>query len=91
MHLTSGGDLRGRSFSRCTTVRSAPGGGSLGLMSEPVQHPEVDEAVRLHPDLEAFLTQETDVRLSPDESYARLQHILDGGAKQPEAPIQATR
>lgn len=50
---------------------------------------EVDEAVRLQPELEAFLAQETNVRLAPDESYAQLQAILERPPAQQRDPAKA--
>lgn len=50
---------------------------------------EVDEAVRLQPELEAFLTQETDVRLAPNESYAQLKGILETPPAQQRDPAKA--
>lgn len=41
--------------------------------------PVVDEAVRLHEPLEAFLTQETAARVDPAESFAQLAQILESG------------
>ncbi len=38
--------------------------------------PAVDEAVRLQPQLEAFLTQDTGARISLEQSYAELEHVL---------------
>ncbi len=41
-------------------------------------NPEVDNAVALHPKLEAFLRQKKDEQAGLSESYAALSHILDG-------------
>ena len=40
-------------------------------------NPEVDNAVALHPKLEAFLRQKKDEQAGLSESYAALSHILD--------------
>jgi len=42
--------------------------------------PEVDEAIALHPPLEAFLSQYKDEATSLIEGYQRLQKILTGTA-----------
>ncbi|MEZ5936955.1 MAG: FliI/YscN family ATPase [Hyphomonadaceae bacterium] len=51
--------------------------------------PEVDEAVRLHPQLEAFLAQGVGERIDPAEAFAALAQIL-GPQAQPQAvaPVQ---
>jgi flagellum-specific ATP synthase len=41
-------------------------------------NPEVDNAVMLHPALEAFLAQKKDEQAGLSESYAALAHILNG-------------
>jgi len=41
-------------------------------------NPEMDNAVALHPKLEAFLKQKKDEQAGLSESYAALSHILDG-------------
>jgi flagellum-specific ATP synthase len=40
---------------------------------------EVDAAIRLNPELEAFLTQKKDERATFAESYSGLEKIMDGG------------
>jgi len=45
--------------------------------------PEVDEAVRQSPKLEAFLSQEVDEATPPDEAFARLSQILAEGRPDP--------
>jgi flagellum-specific ATP synthase len=44
-------------------------------------NPEVDQAVMLHPALEAFLAQKKDEQAGLSESYAALAHILNGAEK----------
>ena len=44
-------------------------------------NPEVDNAVRLHPQLEAFLAQKKDEQATLSEGYAALSDILDGAGK----------
>jgi flagellum-specific ATP synthase len=41
-------------------------------------NPEVDNAVMLHPQFEAFLTQKKDEQAGLSESYAALSDILGG-------------
>ena len=41
-------------------------------------NPEVDNAVTLHPQLEAFLAQKKDEQAGLSESYAALSDILGG-------------
>ena len=41
-------------------------------------NPEVDSAIKLHPSLEAFLTQQKDERTGLSEGYQALSAILDG-------------
>ena len=45
--------------------------------------PEVDEAVRLYPRLDAFLAQGKDERSTLADSYAALAEILSGGPTGP--------
>jgi flagellum-specific ATP synthase len=45
--------------------------------------PEVDEAVRLWPQLEAFLSQEVAERWAPEEAFTRLEALM-----QPTAPAR---
>ena len=65
---------RRRSRARCrsctptTCMRCAWAGGSS---------PEVDEAIRLHPDLEAFLRQGKEESTTLIEGYQRLEQLLD--------------
>ncbi len=42
-------------------------------------NPQVDEAIRLHPQLEAFLTQKKDERASFAECYSTLERIMGEG------------
>jgi flagellum-specific ATP synthase len=53
--------------------------------------PEVDEAVRLWPQLEAFLSQEVRDVTNPDEAYAALHAILPPPAPPPAPAPQARR
>ena len=49
-------------------------------------NPEVDEAVRLYPRLEAFLAQKKDERAVLSDGYDALSTILGGGADGKEGP-----
>ena len=42
----------------------------------PGSSPEVDEAIRLHPDLEAFLRQDKEESTTLIEGYQRLEQLL---------------
>ena len=48
----------------------------------PGSSPEVDEAIRLHPDLEAFLRQDKEESTTLIEGYQRLEQLL------PAAPLE---
>ncbi|MEE8276220.1 MAG: flagellum-specific ATP synthase FliI, partial [Alphaproteobacteria bacterium] len=57
-------------------------------------NPEVDEAIRLYPDLEAFLGQDKDESCSLEDGYAQLGQILgmpasDDGAGTDPQPADA--
>ena len=43
--------------------------------------PAIDEAIRHHPALEAFLAQGKEERTDLADGYARLREILEGGAE----------
>src|SRR5262249_6898505 len=47
--------------------------------------PEVDEAVRIWPQIEAFLSQEVAERCAPADAFAKLDAIL-----RPPAPVRRT-
>ena len=48
--------------------------------------PEVDEAVRAWPQIEAFLAQEVFDRSDPDDAFAQLEALLDPPAAAPAKP-----